>query len=139
MVETRDILANGLPSSAVIRRPKPFIGMLVYDCFEQQFDVVQRIRPKDGLIFVSNQEPVTPASLLLPGEPGCPWPPPEGLRHEWKEGDRAYTMLATGKWHDAVVRDIDGRLWFAVYAYADTVFKLIDTPALYIPEEEEKQ
>lgn len=80
---------NGLTDEQIAARPGPFVGMLVYGVGGDWRSVVDLC-----------DEPSE--HDLLPGEPGCPWPPPEEFRHSWKRGDRAW-IFADDEWKQASV------------------------------------
>lgn len=117
---------NGLTDEQIAARPEPFVGMLAYGPVPVA---------GDSFFIVSDDEikftKIHWNHILLPGEPGCPWPPPEEFRHEWKEGDRAWVIShSKNNWVEAVYGD--GSLYCKA---GPLVFEIPgDTPAIYIPD-----
>lgn len=126
--------ANGLTPAQIQARPEPYVGMPAW-CMYQDHDPVTRgwRRLSRNTLDMLWHKPDEHGHFLLPGEPGCPWPPPPEFRHEWREGDRAW-VLHHGEWAQMYVDrctqcefelsfHIDGtcRAWVATH------------PALYIP------
>jgi hypothetical protein len=148
---------NGLTDEQIAARPEPFVGMVFFTPTAH----VQKLRSRiswriadDNWVAAwgnGKEESWQPNELLLPGEPGCPWPPPEEMRREWQEGDQAWIRIA-GQWDvwtcDSIVQPghaywrrtapieepVDGGVLYGFNRFQ----QLKDTPALYIPPESEE-
>jgi hypothetical protein len=82
-------LPSGLTQAQVDARPDTFVGMVVY------------LPDRDEWWVETHNWEISQNyadECLLPGEPGCPWPPPPELQHEWQEGDQAW-VLTGGIWY----------------------------------------
>jgi hypothetical protein len=120
---------NGLTDEQIAARPEPYVGMLFWDLAFHQWVTLPKLLFPEG---TELQHQIVNEECLLPGEPGCPWPPPPEFRHEWKEGDRAW-ILWREQWEINTVQQCEmGDLGFRGASNDCTC--TVDTPALYIPE-----
>lgn len=137
---------NGLTDEQIAARPEPFVSMLCWHCGTPNDTgafpgVLYEVHPSwERLSAVSvGYYAVAPEEFLLPGEPGCPWPPPGEFQREWVEGDRAFIFYPIEDYPDwgwwKVERARDDEL---IFRFDNPMYwgewLPIDTPAIYIPE-----
>jgi hypothetical protein len=131
---------NGLTDEQIAARPEPFAGMIIFVLPEWIDAGVHSGYSQNGGWECLTKKRLNTImchadEVLLPGEPGCPWPPPE-FRHEWKHMDKAW-LLWEGTWYQcSAINDISGHYCFRWHNDKCTIDFNPATPALYIPEEE---
>jgi len=114
---------NGLSDYQIAARPEPYEGML---CYDQATSTWFRV---GKLLAVAPDE-----CDLLPGEPGCPWPPPQAFQRVCKCGEWAW-ILVEDIWAKALVVERHGTLEFTADHPDDfgVCFAHIETPTIHIP------
>lgn len=137
------IYPNGLNDSQIAARPEPYAGMVGYHVGSKRWNKLLHEVSSTSITWSSERGTYCNIDyLLLPGEPGCPWPPPPKFQHEWKEGDSAWILpprLFTPDtfWQKAYVTTIvlskSGKEIGQAFCCGD-LFLPLHVPALYTPE-----
>ncbi len=125
---------NGLTDEQTASRPKPFVGMIFHWDWAGRV-AWDKITDENWAIWLEQKGSHVQDRFLLPGEPGCPWPPPEEFRHAFVEHDWGW-MLIEGIWAKALVVARHGTIEVTA-DHPDNLgvcFAHIDTPAIYIPK-----
>jgi hypothetical protein len=131
------LLPNGLSQEQVDARPEPYVGMI---CWRRE-----PVAHWEGLFAPGWSYLGQSALALLPGEDGCPWPPPPQMEHEYQEHDEAWVLLrgvldefgeVVDQWIKCVVElGHDEPLFTYATHYGHHEWFPVDTPALYIPDD----